>query len=607
MRFAAADASRGAVVVAALLVTSAAAVMVHDRTVRVVNQLHLLPMWDPAAHLLDGWTGWWSLRTLQPLTFFWNFWEEGLWPPAYAFWQIPFYFALGPELGSGLVASLAAFVLLGVAGALLLVLDSPQRDAKLVPVAVWLTLLVTSPYYLAYSSAGMMEMFGAFAQALVYIAWWVERRRRDAASGRLFALSLTALFFTKYNYLMLCAVPLLLHEYLERTAGASLAERAARAWVLLRRAARSPEIVLVALYLVALAVLIRSGGFEFCVAGHLVEVRRIGSTGHVVMLALAARIVFLHRRGRIDWKGVLARDRRIRPLLVWFVLPVVVWLISPYPNHLRDFVDLLVNQPHGVEGFAPSLGFYAGAFRQYFRGDAELVAALVLFAVAATRFRRCTPLVQLLFLTAAVDLAGSVMHQNRQERFLFTTLLPLWLAAAGVTAGWFTGGPYRRAVGAAAALALLVHCAGSVPALLDSERVRARAFALYSAAGELQAALEWVRGRVPRDARVVVHGRSNALSPAMFGWELGPPAGFVHFPACVRGKARDEAIAADRVLLIVSTSPATDPEIDAGDEEHRRIVEQRVARGEFEPEGAFPLAGAGVEFRLYRATAVASR
>jgi hypothetical protein len=580
------------------------AALLHERVVRVVAERHLLPHWDPAAHLLDGWIGYWSLRTVQPLTFLWNFWEEGLWPPAYAFWQIPFYFAAGPGLTSGLLATLAAFVLMGVTGALVLVLSSPKGDAAVVPVSLWLVLVATSPYYLAYSSIGMMEMFGAFAQSLVYLAWSVERRRRSPASGRLFALSLTLLFFAKYNYLVLCAAPMLLHDVLERTAGASLGRRVELAKSALRRAWASPTLVAVALYLVALAVLIRSGGFEFQVAGHEVQVRRVGSTGHVVLLAVGARLLFLHRQGRIDWRALFAVDRRIRPLLIWFVLPVTVWLLSPYPNHLRDFVDLIVNQPHGVEGLGSSVGLYARALGQFFRGTPELVITLVLFAVIAVRFRRCTPLAQLMFVTAAAGFALSALHQNRQERFLFTTVLPLWLAAAAVTIGWFAAGVYRRAVGAAFALAMLVHTARAVPPLIDSEPFRARAFAFYAEGEEIPAAFDWLRGRLPREGRLVVHGRGNRFSPSLFAWELGPPAGFARFPVCVRNSGPEDRTAADHLLLIVSTGPVTDPDIDQHDEVHRERVQRRLDRGEFEPDAVLTLPESGLELRLFRAKAV---
>jgi hypothetical protein len=590
-------------VAAALLVMTGVAMLVHERVVRVVGDRHLLPHWDPAAHLLDGWIGYWSLRTMQPWTFFWNFREEGLWPPAYALWQVPFYFAVGPELTSGLTATLAAFALLGVAGALVLVLDSPKRDAAVVPVTLWLVLVVTSPYYLAYSAIGMMETFGAFAQTLVYLAWSVDRRRRGATSGRLFALSLTLLFFAKYNYLVLCVAPMLLHEFLGRTAGASLARRIEQARSALRTAWTSPTIRVVALYLIALVILIRSGGFDVRVLGHEVSVHRVGATGHIVLIAVGARILFLHRRRRIDWQALLAVDRRVRPLLIWFVLPVTVWLLSPYPNHLRDFVDLLVNQPHGVEGLGSSIGLYVQAFGRYFRGREELWVTAALFAVITVRFRRCTPLTRLLFVTAATGFVLSALHQNRQERFLFTTLLPLWLGAAAATGGWFSSGVYRRAIGAALALAMLVHTARAVPAMVDSDAFRARAFAFYATGDEIPAAFDWLRGRLPRDGRLVVHGRGNRFSPSLFGWELGPPAGFVRFPVCVRNSGPEDRTAADHLLLIVSTAPVTDPDIDLHDEVHREKVQRRLDLGEFEPDSVFPLRETGLEFRLYRAKA----
>jgi len=291
----------------------------------------------------------------------------------------------------------------------------------------------------------MTEVPGAAAQLMVLYCYLRYRQAPGGRTARWFATSLTVLFFTKYNYFLLLAVPLALHGWLGRTARQGAVGRLTAAGRWARQVFATPTGAFIGLYLVFLAVLTVTGGFEFDVARQRVSVRTIGSTGHVVLYVLLARLWLLHRRGRVDWPALFALDPRVRPLLLWFALPVTVWFASPYPNHIRDFANLVVNRPTGEPTVVAGVATYLDALRgTYFYAEWLLAAAAIAFAVAAVLYRRQPPPDAVADPGHPLQLAVVAVHPTRFTRFLLLPVVLLWLAAAGEVGRWIAGSARRR-------------------------------------------------------------------------------------------------------------------------------------------------------------------
>ena len=115
----------------------------------------------------------------------------------------------GGSPSAGLWAAIAAFVLVGVTGSAIILEDQTERGVA--GVALFAALLSSSPFLLAYGSVAMTEIFGAWGQLLVLLAYVRYRKTPTPRRAALFAMSLSALFFIKYNYFVLLAVPLAIH------------------------------------------------------------------------------------------------------------------------------------------------------------------------------------------------------------------------------------------------------------------------------------------------------------------------------------------------------------------------------------------------------------
>jgi hypothetical protein len=593
------------IVVFALVAAALAVVarVVAQHTVAVVTREHLLPRWDLATHLGRGWLDYHLLATGQVHRLLWDVWLQGYWPPVLSLFQVPFYIGLG-GITAGLWSALAAFVLVGLTGCG--VLWSQWRCGAVLSIALFVSLLVSSPFLLAYASVPMTETIGALTQLLVLLAWVHYTHKPTAAAADVFAASLTVLFFTKYNYFFLLVVPLLIHEWLDRTQHSSTAcLRHLGYWT--RRIASTPTGAFLGLYLVALLIIIGTGGFDVRVAGRRISVHTIGNSGYVVLYGLLARLWYLHRQRRIDWGHVRSLDPRVGPLLKWFVLPVTIWFASPYPNHIRDFTNLIFNRSIGDATIRTGIGGYLDVLRNsYFYNEWMLAGVVIAFCVAAVRYRHQAPLMRLLVLAVPLQCAAIGFHQTRSPRFLLLTVVLLCLAASAEVGGWFARSTRGRIASVLLAPPILIGGVVAARHVMTEARFHTVAFENYTNSPNLVAALNSIRAELTVVDRVAIVGQSNELPPALFRWELGPPSGLRCFPFEVGGANGTALGLATKVLLIRPSGPGIEP-LDPTTYyfNQRREVLEREQRGDLRFDGEYAVPDLRVTLRMYE-RAVAS-
>ncbi len=583
------------------------AFLVDQHTVAVVAARRLLPRWDLATHLGSGWMDYHLLVTVRLHRLIWDLWLQGYWPPLLSIYQIPFYLLLGAGMTSGLRSVLTAFVLTAVAGTALM--WRQWRSAALLPASIFVALLVSSPYLLAYASVTMTETLGALIQLVALVAYAWHRHDKTPSTARAFAISLTLLFFTKYNYFLLLVAPLALHEWFERSSGATSAERLVQLGQWGRRALTSPAVVLVIVYLAGVLIVMRTGGFEFQVLERRISVRTVGNSGHVVLYALLTRLWYLHRHRRIDWHRVTRADVLVRPLLVWVGIPVAIWLASPYPNHIRDFANLVINRPLGESTVERGAAIYLEALRtEYFYSGWVLLSVLAAFAVAAVRYRSQPPAIQWIILAVPLQFAAITIHQTRFPRFLLLTVVLLCVAAASEVGRSFAGSPRWRIAGGLLALIVLVAGLEAARSVVGEPRFQQIGFENYTDNPTLRAALDSIRADLSGDDRLAIVGQGNELSPALLRWELGPPSGVPCFPFEIGGARGVDLALASRVLLIIPLgSGASALDLTSYYVAQRQAVLDRVQRDELALRREFQVADMHLALRVYDRTSASDR
>jgi hypothetical protein len=283
-------------------------------------------------------------------------------------------------------------------------------------------------------------------------------------------------------------------------------------------------------------------------------------------------------------------------------------MASPYPNHIRDFANLVINRPMGEATVEAGTATYFDALRtSYFYSEWLLALVVAVFIVAAIRYRRQPPVMQWLIIAIPLQFAAIALHQTRFPRFLLLTVVLLCLAASSEVGRWLASA--RRGRLAACLLAPVVAGLGVVGAgqVLTQQRFRVVAFELYTDSPPLGAALAAIREVIDGGDRLVVVGQSNELSPALFRWELGPPSGESCFPFDLAGADRLELAQATHALLIEPLGSEGSPlDTTSYYPGQRGAVLERAARGEFVLRREIQLADLQVSFRLFeRASASA--
>src|SRR5207244_5728502 len=181
-------------------------------TIAIVKENNLLPLWDQAAHSVEGWEIYFYLRNMNLPMFIWKLWTRGLWPFVNNLYLTVFYFICGPYYYSALISNIIAFIGIGCFSTYILIKLS--KNIPIFSVSLIILFLISSPIYLAFASLSMLETFGSLVQLLVFMSYISLNERRDSKSAKIFSCCLTILFFTKFNYFFMVSVPIFFHDYL---------------------------------------------------------------------------------------------------------------------------------------------------------------------------------------------------------------------------------------------------------------------------------------------------------------------------------------------------------------------------------------------------------
>ncbi len=408
--------------------------------------------------------------------------EQVLWPPLHSFLQSPFMVVLGKNFVASSICSMVFLGLFFVA----LTFCYQQLSTSWFGLGILLLFASTSPFLLAYGTMPMLEVFGAFFTAIsagLYLK-----------NSKWFPLSLTLLFFLKYNYCVYVLMLFLLLEY-----GPRVFEKFRSKKFRILFGLSNFQIFIITYLIVLLSILI-TGGFKI---GSL-SVRGIGNPLYFLYLMILARTIITKQ-----YIGIYNKIKRTG----WesFIIPVALWLLIPIPNRVKTLVSFGISAP--LSGHSPRHFSY---YSYYFENLNVYFASVIILAL-------CTGLAivlvfthwrdkRILFLIGLFVLPFLLMtvNQNKQERYLYTFIFSLWILAAV-----FIGNLSRFVLRSVCAITL---CTLTIFSYDSTDTTKLIAWPFVPAC--LDEPLRFIASSVVDANRIITLGVSNDFRPALIMYHI---------------------------------------------------------------------------------------
>jgi hypothetical protein len=415
-----------------LVAATLLAALAYTRFLDAARHLWTSGIHDRNAHYWLGLSFGLDFRNGDLLHFFHDLHAARVWGPLHPLLVGVVLAIGGPDYRLAVLPSLAAWV--GTAlFAFLAARRAVPRGGNLAGLAAALFVLA-SPAHQAFATDIMLESLGACLSLAALYACLVAVQERSAWGGRLLGLTLTLLFFHKYNYWLLVVLPLAaaaLAAEPRRSLEAlqTLITRTSwRAWLIVQL--RHPLTYLLVPLGVFLAIVFWHGGGTLQIGGQRISLNTPHNVVHVAFLLLVLRLLpWWWRTGR-PWIRQL--DAPARQLVSWHLAPVLLWFL--WPQRLGYFLWYLTRD-HGQEQTAPALSggmayYWHSLGTDYHLGEASLLIAVALAGIALLSWRRLRPGGVAVLWFVLVATALTFHHPTHRSRFLHS-----WVAAGWVVAG----------------------------------------------------------------------------------------------------------------------------------------------------------------------------
>lgn len=417
---------------------------------------------DRAPHFELGLSLALAARNLDPAWYWHQIEFAKLWPPVHGLVLSAVLLIGGLDVRLGVIPSLIGWTVTVAMTWVMARRLFQDQVVSVVAASVAVIYALASPSFRLLATDVMLECPGSALTALaVYLYMRTYTPTPNATTWRLLAVTLTLLFFEKYNYWGLTFIALTLTHVMSTHASQNRKEWAAfaRTWWRDRRhiagvIIRDPAV------LASLAVL----GFVFYAYWHgpgtldvfglqlgIYPPENPTTVAYAILFVRLTVAWFRHRQSLDAALGVPGQA-----ILYWNLLPVAVSFLIPrrltwflwengsassiHPEH--DPLSGLIEYAHGIgEGF--TVAPWAAAL------------AVLLASIALIQHRRFPPQCQAIFVLVIVCALLVILHPNHQARFLASWAFAIWICAgagAGLVFQWATRRTDKRSVRAAVAV-----------------------------------------------------------------------------------------------------------------------------------------------------------
>jgi hypothetical protein len=384
------------------------------------------PLWDPAAHTLDGIHFARAFRHFSPAEFFVQIHNSGMWPPAIPLFQSPFQL-LG---GENFVVARNWTAWMAIPAVLIVFLTGfvAHRRFGLLVGTIAASLLAISPHFHEYMIQEMLEVPGIFFCTLTLFFYIRFLQEQKIADWQRTCLAGIVLFFCKFNYAVIVMFPIVVCEFMYRkdfrTLIVSGVGRFARdiRW-------RSPFLGFVVLYAVFL-VYIHKVGINTEILGQRILIQRaLGNPTYLLLAIILIRNYFFNREEFVGYlQSIWNAPEPSRSLLRFDILPAVIWLC--YPVFFTIFFIFMFSEKTRFNSFwsMETLTFYPGALVNAYAPHPLLGAITMICLLGMIFFFKRLPLItRFLVALCTFNIALTILHPNYQIRYLMTSVPMLYL------------------------------------------------------------------------------------------------------------------------------------------------------------------------------------
>ena len=421
-----------------------------------------------------------AVRQADPVAFFSTLEKAKVWPPVHGLCAAAVLAIGGIDYRLAVLPSLAGWIATVVFGFLLARRISASNGNAAGVIAA--TLILASPAHRIYAVDIMLESLGAALTMMALYFYAAAKQEPSVRAWRRLAITLTVLFFEKYNYWLLVVFALAAAEL----AGWSAADWKRSAGVFTRfdwRRAIRAEMrepltwVFCAIVAITLAIfLLKPEPLKF--GGKPVS---LYPPNNLVTLAYAVLFFRVLKSGIV--RRIVAPAQK--QLAVWHILPIAISFLLP--RRLSAFAWFLGPLNRSERSTPPVLdtaAFYVRSLSvDYHAAIWSTLLAALLFALALVFYRRLRPGALAVVILVLISAALALLHPNQKSRYLHSWPPAFWLVGAAGLVGCLNGARRFRqplALTATAAVVLLhapgllkpghapeAGCRGETTSLLD--------------------------------------------------------------------------------------------------------------------------------------------
>ncbi len=365
--------------------------------------------------------------------------ERGkVWPPVHGLLVAAVVAAAGPDYRLAVLPSLAGWIMTVVFGCLAARRLLPSPGGGILAMALTATFIAASPAYRIYATDVMLESLGA---GLTMLTLYLYLRMVQTPGVRwqytALAVTMTVLFFEKYNYWVLVVLALLGDQFIcewPRNLGwlRTMGNWPWCAW--LKRQWYEPLNYLFAGLAGAVIALQMHGPASIELLGRQVSLyppENLTTAAYAIFFIRVLRDMSKRRQAVMAWLGVPGRR------LLWgLAAPIAVSFLLP--QRLSTFLWYMGSQNKGGPTSLPldeAVGFYVQSLiHEYHTAAWCLVLVVVLASVAVSLHRHLQRGWPAAALLAGISMALLTVHPNQQTRFLHSWWPAVWVLA-GTGAG----------------------------------------------------------------------------------------------------------------------------------------------------------------------------